>query len=204
MSLRAALLLLLASEPMTGYDAARQFGTSVGHLWRAPDSQIYPELRQMESEGLVVGSDVPWGGRGATKRQYAITDAGVAHLDRWAGEPMRYRRERDPARLRAGYFEWSSRAAAQEHLQAHRAHYIGEQEIALAAIAAIRERDHQILSARLDHYDPAEHERIAGWKVFAHEGRVARAAAEIAWAERGLELLATTAEQPADYHRRPG
>ena len=53
MSLRYALLALLTSEPMTGYDISRRFQSSVGHVWHAHDSQIYPELRKMEAEGLV-------------------------------------------------------------------------------------------------------------------------------------------------------
>jgi PadR family transcriptional regulator, regulatory protein AphA len=40
MSLRNALLALLVVEPMTGYDLAKRFGSSVGNVWHAPDSQI--------------------------------------------------------------------------------------------------------------------------------------------------------------------
>ena len=76
MSLRYALLALLTAQPMTGYDLAKAFHSSVGHVWHAPDSQIYPQLRRMETEGLVTGTSVPWGPRG-TKTRYDITDAGL-------------------------------------------------------------------------------------------------------------------------------
>ena len=68
MSLRYALLALLTAQPMTGYDLARAFHTSVGHVWHAPDSQIYPELRRMEADGLLAGER----SRGAAGHQDAL------------------------------------------------------------------------------------------------------------------------------------
>ncbi|EDV5156957.1 PadR family transcriptional regulator, partial [Salmonella enterica subsp. enterica] len=59
MSLRYALLALLTARPMTGYDLAKSFHVSVGHVWHAPDSQIYPELKRMLADGLVEGESVP-------------------------------------------------------------------------------------------------------------------------------------------------
>ena len=50
MSLRYALLAVLTAQPMTGYDLARTFHASVGHVWNAPNSQIYPELHRMEHQ----------------------------------------------------------------------------------------------------------------------------------------------------------
>ena len=47
---------------MAGYDVVKQFSASVGHVWHAPDSQIYPELRRMHSEGLLSSRPVPWRG----------------------------------------------------------------------------------------------------------------------------------------------
>ena len=73
MSLRYALLAVLTARPMTGYDLARTFHASVGHVWNAPNSQIYPELHRMENDGLIAGEDVPWGSRGD---QAAVFDHG--------------------------------------------------------------------------------------------------------------------------------
>ena len=75
MSLRYALLALLRVGPMSGYDLQKQFSQSVGHVWYAPDSQIYPELRRMEADGLVEAEEQPRGER-ATRRLYHATDAG--------------------------------------------------------------------------------------------------------------------------------
>ena len=44
MSLRHALLGLLAVQPATGYELAQKFDASLGTAWHASHSQIYPEL----------------------------------------------------------------------------------------------------------------------------------------------------------------
>lgn len=118
MSLRVALLALLAARPMTGFDAMRQFDASVGYLWHAPHTQIYGELRKLESGGLVEGEEVPRGEH-ARKRRYSLTEAGRDQLRLWVDEVEEPRRERDSQRLKAAYFEWASPEAARAQLEAH-------------------------------------------------------------------------------------
>ena len=60
-SLRHALLGVIKDTPLTGYDLVRHFQGTVGFLWSAPQSQIYPELRRMESEGLIQAKVAPRG-----------------------------------------------------------------------------------------------------------------------------------------------
>jgi DNA-binding PadR family transcriptional regulator len=84
MSLRHALLGLLAEEPASGYELTRKFERVLQrYAWHAHNSQIYPELNQLRDAGLadVVGH----GPRG--RRTYAITDAGRAELRRWMRNP---------------------------------------------------------------------------------------------------------------------
>jgi PadR family transcriptional regulator AphA len=50
MSLRHAVLGLLAYEPATGYELAQQFDTSLAYAWHASHSQIYLERWLLESE----------------------------------------------------------------------------------------------------------------------------------------------------------
>src|SRR5690554_4859194 len=119
MTLRHALLALVSGGPLTGYDAVKHFRTSVGHLWHAPDSQIYPELRRMLAEGLLEATEVPWGTKSATKTQYSLTDSGRAALAQWQYTPLSYALERDHAHLLAAYFEWGSRESAAERLREH-------------------------------------------------------------------------------------
>jgi PadR family transcriptional regulator, regulatory protein AphA len=188
-SLRSALLALLSSGPLTGYDVVKQFSSSVGHVWHAPDSQIYPELRKMHAEGLLTSRPVPWGSRGATKTEYSITPEGERALRQWQDQPLGYVRERDPAHLRAAYFEWASPGAAAAQLHAHIEHYRDQRAQALQQIRALQDRTSPTLARRLAANPEEQWERITRFKVFAYEGQVARADQEIAWAERGLRLL---------------
>lgn len=196
LTLRDALLALLSSGPMTGYDVGKQFSTSVGHVWHAPDSQIYPELRKMEAEGLLAGSQVPWGTRGATKREYALTAEGEEALRAWQRQPLGYVRERDPARLKAAYFEWAPPGAASSQLRSHIAHYQEQKFQALHMIDELAARTNPTLVRRLNRFPAAEHDRIVRFKIFAYEGRVAQAEQEIKWAERGLRLLQELDDSP--------
>lgn len=188
-SLRAALLALLSSGPLTGYDVAKQFSTSVGHVWHAPDSQIYPELRKMNAEGLLSSRPVPWGHRGATKTEYSIAPRGEDALRQWQDTPLAYVRERDSAHLKAAYFEWAPSGAAAAQLRAHIAHYRSQRSQALEQIVGLEEHTNSTLVRRLEASPPGQWERITRFKVFAYEGQVARAEQEIAWAERGLRVL---------------
>lgn len=80
MSLRHALLGLLAERPASGYELTRVFEASLQRFaWHARHSQIYPELNKLADEGLVavVGS----GAR--NRRTYGLTDDGRAELHRW-------------------------------------------------------------------------------------------------------------------------
>jgi len=187
MSLRYALLALLTSEPMTGYDISRLFQSSVGHVWHAPDSQIYPELRKMEAEGLVEAETVD-DSRGE-KRFYRPTEAGIIAFRHWMDTPLKYALDRDPAHLRAAYFEWADPAAAKRAMRDHIERF---EDLRLQWQGQIDNIDHgtsPVLSRRLTGKNEAERRRIAAYKRFAYEGLLARADAEISWARRGIELI---------------
>jgi len=186
-SLRYALIALLTSGPMTGYEISRQFQSSVGHVWHAPDSQIYPELRKMEADGLVEAEavDDPRG----EKRYYRPTPAGIEAFRAWMDTPLKYTLDRDPAHLKAAYFEWASPEAAKQAMLDHIARYEDLREQWAGQLAAIDEGTSDVLLARLEGKEQREQRRISEFKRFAYEGLVARADAEIEWARYGLRLI---------------
>ncbi len=188
MSLRHALLAVLTAEPMTGYDLIKYFDGSVAFVWSAPHSQIYPELRRMLDDGLLDAEELPRGER-ATKTRYSINDAGLRELRRWAQDQQPLAAERDPHRLRAAYFEWGSYAAARAQLVRHRDHYRTYLRQWEAMVEGIEQRRVPLLQRRLEHTPAEEHEAVTQFKVFAFRGEVARAKAELRWAEEGLALL---------------
>lgn len=189
MSLRSALLTLLSAGPHTGYDLAKNFRFSVGYLWHAPDSQIYPELKKMQADGLIDGYPVPWGSKGATKTEYAITAAGLECLREWQAQPVTYRPERSEIRLKAAYFEFADPDGARARLEEHLAHYRQVVKTVNGQITELEDGSSTMHQHRLAQYDPAEHAKITRFKVFAYEGILKQAEAELKGAQEGLALL---------------
>jgi len=188
MSLRYAILAILRVGPLSGYDLQKQFSQSVGHVWHAPDSQIYPELRKMETEGLIEGEEQARGERG-TRRVYHVTPSGDEAYLTWMRTPMDYQRVRDPAHLRAAYLENTTAEAARAFLHRHIAQWEGELEQWEGELTHITNLSNPMLVRRLQVTPEADRERTIEYKRFAYEGLVERAKLEIAWARRGLELV---------------
>lgn len=188
MSLRYALLALLRVGATSGYDLQKQFDTSVGYLWHAPDSQIYPELRKMEAAGLIEGESQVRGTR-ATRRVYHVTGAGEDDYRAWLNGPLTYARVREPASLKAAYLEAAEPAAARTFLADHIAHWQGELAQWDAELERIDARSNPALMKRLGATEPDDQDRVVAFKRLGYENLVDRARAEIAWAERGLTLL---------------
>ena len=67
---RAAILGLLAEEPMHGYQIIQELTERSGGMWRPSPGSIYPTLQQLEDEGLVRAGDSDG------KRVFHLTDAG--------------------------------------------------------------------------------------------------------------------------------
>ncbi len=82
MSLRHALLGLLADRPASGYDLIHRFKESLANVWPATQSQIYTELTKLADAGEITVSDE--GPRG--RKEYTITPAGLADLRHWLTE----------------------------------------------------------------------------------------------------------------------
>jgi PadR family transcriptional regulator, regulatory protein AphA len=97
MSLRHAMLGLLAVEPATGYELTRRFDKSLSNAWHASHSQIYPELARLEHEGMVeVVAEGP-----RKSKTWALTAAGGDELRRWLVEVEPSRQQRSESALRA-------------------------------------------------------------------------------------------------------
>ena len=189
MNLRFALLAILSAAPRTGYDLLQIFDRSVGFVWYAPHTQIYPELRRMETDGLIEGAEIPRGPK-ASKREYRITEAGLAELRRLASTPVEPAREKDPYRLKAAYLEFADPAGARQQFELHIAHYRTWLAAWEQMAREIRTGTDPVVGERLRTRPGDEHELAVAAKVFAYEGMIARARLEIDWAQRGLKLLA--------------
>ncbi|GIW13245.1 MAG: PadR family transcriptional regulator [Tepidiforma sp.] len=132
MSLRFAILGLLTSGELSGYEITRRFEQSVGYFWHARAQQIYPELARLESEGLVIGRAVPQAGR-PDKRVYTITSRGLDELTAWVLTPSPLTLTKDEFLVKVWSYGLVDPAAALAALEQHRR----QQEERLAAYRAI-------------------------------------------------------------------
>jgi DNA-binding PadR family transcriptional regulator len=78
--IRAAVLLLLAEEPMHGYQVIQEIGERTSGAWRPSPGAIYPALSLLEDEGLV--TITAEGGR----KLASLTEAGRTYVAEHAGE----------------------------------------------------------------------------------------------------------------------
>ncbi|RKT55625.1 PadR family transcriptional regulator [Saccharothrix australiensis] len=79
MSLRFAVLGLLAIHEASGYELAKHFETTLPEVWFARNNQLYAELAKLTADGYA--EVVEEGPRG--RRVYAATGAGRVELSRW-------------------------------------------------------------------------------------------------------------------------
>jgi len=54
---RAAILDVLAVEPMNGYQIIQQIAERSGGAWKPSPGSVYPTVQQLEDEGLVEGTE---------------------------------------------------------------------------------------------------------------------------------------------------
>jgi DNA-binding PadR family transcriptional regulator len=96
MSVRNALLGLLAQKPRHGYELHAAFEAIMGGMqnWDVKPAQIYTTLARLEEGGLVGEETIEQDG-GPEKRVYAITPAGREVLSEWfvSGEETELQRD---------------------------------------------------------------------------------------------------------------
>lgn len=88
MSLKHAILVLLETEPASGYDLYKQFKQSLGYFWNASHQQVYQQLKRMSEDGWLdysaeIQSDRP------DRKVYRMTDKGREALLAWLNAPVK-------------------------------------------------------------------------------------------------------------------
>ena len=86
MALGDAILACLTERPMTGYELAKTFDTSIGFFWKADHQQIYRELSRLRDKGHVQAREVVQSGK-PNKLVYTLTAEGRAALRHWGARP---------------------------------------------------------------------------------------------------------------------
>jgi DNA-binding PadR family transcriptional regulator len=86
-----AILGLLAVQPWSTYELAKQMRRNLHYLWPRAESNVYAEPKRLAAAGLAKARSEPTGLRRRTV--YSITPKGQRLLSRWLAEPAA------PARL---------------------------------------------------------------------------------------------------------
>ena len=78
---RAAVLRLLAEQPMHGYQIIQELSARSGGAWSPSAGSVYPTLQLLADEGLVSSEET--GG----KKVFSLTEAGIATVAETADQP---------------------------------------------------------------------------------------------------------------------
>jgi PadR family transcriptional regulator, regulatory protein AphA len=106
MSIKYAILGLLNYTEMHGYRIKEHIEKNFGHMWSINFGQIYPNLKDLEKDGLITMLElVPSDDGGPHKKLYSITEKGMDEFSRWLSEsPQRPMLIRDPFLLKFPFF----------------------------------------------------------------------------------------------------
>ncbi len=86
LALGDAILACLTERPMTGYELAKTFDSSIGFFWKTDHQQIYRELSRLRTRGYIQGREVVQSGK-PNKLVYTLTPDGRAAFRHWAARP---------------------------------------------------------------------------------------------------------------------
>lgn len=77
--LPALILAVLGSEPRHGYSIAREVEQLSNDALRMKEGALYPALRVLEQDGLILGQWEPQE-KGASRKVYTLTEAGKREM----------------------------------------------------------------------------------------------------------------------------
>jgi PadR family transcriptional regulator AphA len=183
MSLRFALLGLLAVEPASGYDLKRAINRSTYFIWNATGPQIYNTLHKLREEGCITSQSLAQDGK-PDKQIHTITVTGLARLEEFMSEPIRASVTRDEVLLRIFFGNFASKKIIKRELDSYLQrirHERATMEATEARINAHPGRKHearrfQLLSLRIKvaQFRAMEQELVRFLDEDADKGRAAK------------------------------
>ena len=78
---RAAVLALLAEQPMHGYQLIHEIEERSGGAWKPSPGSVYPTLQLLADEGLISAKE------SNGRKTYSLTDEGRSVTEQTAGRP---------------------------------------------------------------------------------------------------------------------
>jgi DNA-binding PadR family transcriptional regulator len=127
MSVRHAILGLLAQKPRHGYELHAVFSAVVGdENWDVKPAQIYTTLNRLEEAGLVETTSDLGEGDEPERRVYAVTDDGHTALQEWFSAGSNPDHQRDEFFVKVMVALVSGEADPWRLIQTQRAHIFRE------------------------------------------------------------------------------
>ncbi len=117
---RYTVLGVLTLGPKSGYDIKKFIERSIANFWRESYGQIYPTLKQLDSEGLVSHKVQDQPGR-PDRIVYRITQKGRRELRSWLVQPIEIEIPRHELLLKLFFGTQVSIDANLEHVRQYRA-----------------------------------------------------------------------------------
>ena len=108
------ILGILNWRPRSGYEIKQLVDVSTRFFWAASYGQIYPELKRLERQGLVQGTEDPQGKRPRTV--WRLTSSGRKELVEWLEQPAEVYELRDEALLKVFFSGFLPTEVTVDHL----------------------------------------------------------------------------------------
>lgn len=118
--IKEALLGLLASQPMHGYDLKVELDRVLGRITPMNVGQVYTALNRLEKDGWVQTELVSREDQRAEMKVYSLSLLGAEHLHRWFAEPVERVELRDELFLKLSLARRTGRADARSIVQGQR------------------------------------------------------------------------------------
>lgn len=183
---RYVILGLLGVQPGSGYEIRKAVAEVTGYFWKESFGQIYPTLRRLAAERLVLKSSERTGAR--ERHVYRITPRGRAALREWLARPVQPEVVRRELLLKLFFGRNVAPEVMIGHVRAHRERALGLGR-AVAGIQA------QLLREARDSPD------LPYWLLTVRFGMLA-SAASVAWSDEALAELEKRARS-RQYGSRP-
>jgi PadR family transcriptional regulator AphA len=111
------ILGVLAIHPhQSGYEIRKTVQQSVGFFWGESYGQIYPTLKRLAADSLIV-ADAPSSQKRPRRQEYSITVAGLSCLQNWLAVPFRDDPPRDEFLLKLFFANEAGPAVALEQVR---------------------------------------------------------------------------------------
>jgi len=175
-----AILGLLTIEPMSGYDLGKNLRESLNYFWAESNGQIYPTLKRLVADGLIVPVATQATGRRA-RQKYRLTTAGRKRLKEWLAKPPQPQPPRNELLLKL----FLGRSAPKGAITKHIARFKRQYEEIVSLLKSFGE------SMRMEHAGSAD---LKYWMLCLEHGIRLRQA-QIHWCNSALRVLGTGSQE---------